>query len=72
MFNYFEKTAVGIEFEMSDLLKTINADKDIKDSADVISNVVLSHTLSPETTNLEESENVKEIYVIDIIISGFF
>ena len=66
MFNYFEKTAVGIEFEMSDLLRTINTDKDIKDSADVISNVVLSHTLSPETTNLEESENVKEIYVIDI------
>ena len=70
MFNYSEKTKVDIKFKMLDLFKTIKADKSVKTDAGNVVSVVLSNTLSPERTNLEASENVKEIYVIDIILNS--
>lgn len=70
MFNYSEKTKVDIKFKMLDLFKTIKADKSVKTDAGIIVSVILSNTLSPEKTNLEASENVKEIYVIDIILNS--
>lgn len=70
MFNYNEKTKVDIKFKMLDLFKTIKADKSVKTDAGSIVSVILSNTLSPEKTNLEASENVKEIYVIDIILNS--
>ena len=70
MFNYSEKTKVDIKFKMLDLFKTIKADKTVKTDAGNIISVILSNTLSPEKTNLEASENVKEIYVIDIILNS--
>lgn len=70
MFNYSEKTKVDIKFKMLDLFKTIKADKGVKTDAGNIVSVILSNTLSPEKTNLEASENVKEIYVIDIILNS--
>ena len=70
MFNYSEKTKVDIKFKMLDLFKTIKADKSVKTDASNVVSVVLSNTLSPERTNLEASENVKEIYVIDIILNS--
>lgn len=70
MFNYSEKTKVDIKFKMLDLFKTIKADKSVKTDAGNIVSVILSNTLSPEKTNLEASENVKEIYVIDIILNS--
>lgn len=70
MFNYSEKTKVDIKFKMLDLFKTIKADKTVKIDAGNIVSVILSNTLSPEKTNMEASENVKEIYVIDIILNS--
>lgn len=70
MFNYSEKTKVDIKFKMLDLFKTIKADKSVKTDAGNIVSVILSNTLSPEKTNLEASENVKEIYVIDIFLNS--
>lgn len=70
MFNYSEKTKVDIKFKMLDLFKTIKADKNVKADASNVVSVILSNTLSPEKTNLEASENVKEIYVIDIILNS--
>lgn len=70
MFNYSEKTKVDIKFKMLDLFKTIKADKSVKTDAGIIVSVILSNTLSPEKTNMEASENVKEIYVIDIILNS--
>lgn len=55
---------------MLDLFKTIKADKSVKTDAGNIVSVILSNTLSPEKTNLEASENVKEIYVIDIFLNS--
>lgn len=70
MFNYSEKTKVDIKFKMLDLFKTIKADKSVKTDAGNIVSVILSNTLSPEKINMEASENVKEIYVIDIILNS--
>ena len=70
MFNYSEKTKVDIKFKMLDLFKTIKADKSVKADASNVVSVVLSNTLSPERANLEASENVKEIYVIDIFLNS--
>jgi preprotein translocase subunit SecB len=68
MFNYSEKTIVNKQFKMNELFKLIKADKTMKTSTENIASVCLTHVLSPTTTNLEPSKNVKEIYVINIDI----
>ena len=70
MFIYNDKTIVNKDFKMSSLLKTIKADKMIKSDAQVVSKVVLTNALSPDSTNLEASENVKEIYIMDIVLNN--
>lgn len=66
MFNYNDKTIANIVFKMNELFKTIKADKTVKTDAVNIVAVKLSNILSPERTNLEPSENVKEIYIVEI------
>lgn len=66
MFNYSEQTFVNLKFKMLDLFRTIKADKEIKTSAKNVIDVMLSNTLSPERTKLDASDNVKEIYVMDM------
>lgn len=66
MFNYNEQTFVNLKFKMLDLFRTIKADKEIKTSAKNVIDVTLSNTLSPERTKLDASDNVKEIYIMDI------
>lgn len=70
MFEYSEKTVVNINFKMLELYRTIKAGKEIKTDAQVVSKVVLANTLSPERTNLEPSDNVKEIYVMDVLLNS--
>lgn len=70
MFIYNDKTIVNKDFKMSSLLKTIKADKMIKSDTQVVSKVVLTNALSPDSTNLEASENVKEIYIMDIELNS--
>lgn len=66
MFIYNEKVLVNRPFKLNELLKLVKANKDIKTDAGVIAGINLSHVLSPATTNLEISKNVKEIYIITI------
>ena len=66
MFIYNEKVLVNKPFKLNELLKLVKANKDIKTDASVIAGINLSHVLSPNTTNLENSENVKEIYIITL------
>lgn len=54
---------------MLELFKTIKADKNIKNDASIVSSVVLANILSKDRTNLEESDVVKEIYVVDIFLT---
>lgn len=70
MFNYNPKTQVDIKFKMLELFRTIKADKKVKQDAENIVGVKLSNTLSPAKTNLEASDNVQEIYVIDIDLNS--
>lgn len=70
MFTYNPKTQVDINFKMLELFRTIKADKQIKADAENIISVKLANTLSPAKTNLEASDNVQEIYVIDIDLNS--
>ena len=66
MFNYSEKTRTNKEFKLKEILKIINASKEIKQDASNVKRLCLSHVLSPATTNMDPCDEVKEIYIIDI------
>ena len=68
MFNYPDKTKVNKQFTLKELFKLINCDKELKLNASSIDSICLSNVLSKSTTNLNESENVKEIYIIDVFL----
>ena len=70
MFRFSEKTQVNIQFKMLELFRTIKADKIVKADAGNVTRVTLSNVLSPDRTNMESSDNVKEIYVFDIELSS--
>lgn len=70
MFKFSEKTQVNIQFKMLELFRTIKADKVVKADAGNVTRVTLSNVLSPDRTNMESSDNVKEIYVFDIELNS--
>ena len=70
MFRFSEKTQVNLQFKMLELFRTIKADKVVKADAGNVTKVTLSNVLSPDRTNMESSDNVKEIYVFDIELNS--
>ena len=70
MFRFSEKTQVNIQLKMLELFRTIKADKVVKADAGIVTKVTLSNVLSPDRTNMESSDNVKEIYVFDIELNS--
>lgn len=72
MFNYSENTRRNKELKIKELLKLIDADKNIKKEAAQIEKMILSHILSADTMNMRASENVKEIYIIDVLLKERF
>ena len=70
MFKFSEKTQVNIQFKMLELFRTIKADKVVKADAGNVTKVTLSNVLSPDRTNMESSDNVKEIYLFDIELNS--
>lgn len=70
MFKFNEKTQVNMQFKMLELFRTIKADKVVKADAGNVTKVTLSNVLSPDRTNMESSDNVKEIYVFDIELNS--
>ncbi len=70
MFKFSEKTQVNMQFKMLELFRTIKADKVVKADAGNVTKVTLSNVLSPDRTNMESSDNVKEIYVFDIELNS--
>ena len=70
MFRFSEKTQVNIQFKMLELFRTIKADKVVKADAGNVTRVTLSNVLSPDRTNMETSDNVKEIYLFDIELNS--
>lgn len=70
MFNYSERTDANIQFKMLELFRTIKADKVVKQDAGNVVSVKLANILSPDRTNLDASEQVKEIYIFDINLNS--
>ena len=70
MFKFSEKTQVNIQFKMLELFRTIKADKVVKADAGNVTKVTLSNVLSPDRTNMESSDDVKEIYVFDLELNS--
>ena len=70
MFNFSNKTQTDITFKMSDLLKQLKADKQVKADASKVAEVKLTNILSPERTFMEVSEQVKEIYIIELSLTS--
>lgn len=70
MFKFNEKTQVNMQFKMLELFRTIKADKVVKADAGNVTKVTLSNVLSPDRTNMESSDDVKEIYVFDLELNS--
>ena len=66
MFSFSSNTKVDQKFKIADLLKMIKADKQMKAQAQEIASVRICHALSEATTGLKPTEEVNEIYVIQI------
>lgn len=66
MFDLNSKTLVDREFKTKEILKMINADKDIKKDASSIEKIILTNVISEETLNMKADSLCKEIYVFNI------
>lgn len=67
MFNFSSKTEVNKQFKLIDLYKQMNATKEVKQNALMISSITLKNVISPTTLNVNESSIMKEFYVFEII-----
>lgn len=67
MFNFSSKTEVNKQFKLTDLYKQMNATKEVKQNALMISSITLKNVISPTTLNVNESSIMKEFYVFEII-----
>lgn len=67
MFNFSSKTEVNTQFKFTDLYKLMNATKEVKQSALMISSITLKNVISSTTLNVKESSSMKEFYVFEII-----
>lgn len=66
MFDLNSKTLVDREFKTKEILKMINADKDIKKDASSIEKIILTNVISEKTFNMKANSLCKEIYVFNI------
>ena len=66
MFNFSSKAEVNKQFKLTDLYKQMNATKEVKQNALIISSIILKNVISPTTLNVRESSSMKEFYVFEI------
>lgn len=69
MFELSSKTQVNKKFRLTELFKSIQADKTIKEDAKNITSIILSNVLSNSTMNLSSQGTVKELYIFDVELS---
>ena len=70
MYEFSSKTKVAQKFKLSELLKMIHADKELKQEANSIESVQMTNAISQATTGLVPSEEVNEIYIIEILLKN--
>ena len=66
MFNFSSKTYVNKEYKLSDFLKQIKANKEVKEDAKKIDKIIFENVISANSMNVEEEQECKNIYVIRI------
>ena len=64
MFNFSSKTVVNKEYKLSDFLKQINADKDVRVDAICVKRIIFQNVISASSINVDEDPKYKNIYVI--------
>ena len=69
MFDLNSKTVVNRIFKTKDILKMINADKDIKKDASSIEKINLANVISEDRLNIKVDSSCKEIYVFYITLN---
>ena len=70
MYEFSSKTKVAQKFKLSELLKMIHADKELKQEANSTESVQMTNAISQATTGLVPSEEVNEIYIIEILLKN--
>lgn len=66
MFQFSSKTNVNKNFKLTDILKQIKADKDVKADAAKINSIVLTNVINSQSINTREVDVYKEIYIFTI------
>ena len=69
MFELSSKTQVNKKFRLTELFRSIQADKSIKEDTKNITSIILSNVLSNSTMNLSSQGVVKELYIFDVELS---
>lgn len=70
MFELNSKSEVNKEFRVRDILKIIDADKEIKKEAKVIEKILLKNVITKDTFNIKSDDYCKEIYIFYIELSS--
>ena len=70
MYEFSSKTKVAQKFKLSELLKIVHADKVLKQEAGNIGSVQMTNAISQATTGLAPSDEVNEIYIIEILLKN--
>lgn len=68
MIELSSKTIVGRKLPLRELMKTIKADKATKEDAKKVESVVLTNVLSKDTLNAKNAGNVREVFVVEIVL----
>lgn len=66
MFKFNNRTLVNKEFKTKEILKMINADKNLKNDASCIEKILLTNVISEGTLNIKSDNSCKEIYILKI------
>ena len=68
MFKFSSKTIVDKEYKVSDFLKQINANKEVRNNAKKIKRIVFKNVINAISLNTIEDKEYKNIYVIYITL----
>lgn len=70
MFEFSSKTQVNRDLKPSEIFKLMHADKRLKDEASVVKYIHMTTALSERTTGLKPDSVVKEIYVLQVLLTA--
>jgi hypothetical protein len=66
MFNFSSKTFVGKEYNISDFIKQIKANKEVKEDSKVIKSIIFKNVINAQSLNTIEDKEYQIIYIIHL------